>query len=52
MREYLPPHAFRYEETDIPEGVTIDDWRRRSHPPGRKRHRTARRGLRKRWLAL
>lgn len=24
----LPDHAFRYEHTDIPEGMTIREWRR------------------------
>ena len=30
MRELLSPHAFRYEHTDIPPGLTIAEWR--GHP--------------------
>ena len=29
MRELLSQHAFRYEHTDMPPGMTIDQWKAR-----------------------
>ncbi len=42
-------HDFRYIETDIPPGMTLDEWRRRRPPaPRRRRPRLALRRLRRR----
>ena len=30
-------HSFLYVECDIPAGVTLDDWRRRTTRPSRRR---------------
>ena len=32
-----PRHTFMYEQTDIPEGVTHQDWRRACAKPSRRR---------------
>jgi hypothetical protein len=31
------PHSFAYVESDIPAGVTVDEWRRRTVRPARRR---------------
>jgi len=43
----MSPHAFRYEESTIPEGMTVEQWRalrRRRAAPDRR--------LRRRWRTL
>ena len=30
------PHSFRYVECDIPEGMTLDEWRRSRRVPPRR----------------
>ena len=32
-----PSHSFRYVECDIPDGVTVGEWRRRTVRPARRR---------------
>ncbi len=32
------PHSFRYVECDIPEGMTLDEWRRRPRVGTRRPH--------------
>jgi len=43
----MSPHAFRYEESTIPEGMTVEQWREL-----RRRRAAAQRRPRRRWRAL